>query len=201
MRILNYIVNAVPYMALSLPIVLVWRILRNRHLKQQGIISSIPRETVLVIFALFYVGVASQTLIPKLEMNMDGSFNIMQQYGRSINIIPFHQVPILIEEVLQKQNYSYFLVNILGNICFFMPLGFSLPLLWRCTRKRMLLIVLTSAVSIELLQLIVMTGRATDIDDVIIYMAGAYIGYSLYSLFNKLFPKYLVKFKVIRQHY
>ena len=201
MRILNYIVNAVPYMALSLPIVLVWRILRNRHLKQQGIISSIPRETVLVIFALFYVGVASQTLIPKLEMNMDGSFIIMQQYGRSINIIPFHQVPILIEEVLQKQNYSYFLVNILGNICFFMPLGFSLPLLWRCTQKRMLLIVLASAVSIELLQLIVMTGRATDIDDVIIYMAGAYIGYSLYSLFNRLFPKYLVKFKVIRQHY
>lgn len=64
----------------------------------------------------------------------------------------------------------------------------------------MLLIVLTSAVSIELLQLIVMTGRATDIDDVIIYMTGAYIGYSLYSLFNRLFPTYLVKFKVIRQH-
>lgn len=103
MRILNYIVNSVPYMAFSLPIVLVWRILRNKHLKKQGIISSISRETVLVIFALFYVGVASQTLIPKLEMNMDGSFIIMQQYGRSINIIPFHQVPILIEEVLQNR--------------------------------------------------------------------------------------------------
>lgn len=196
MRILNYILNSVPYILLSLLIVLPCRLYFNKRLKKQGKQSSIAREVSVVLFILYYVGVASQTVIPKVEINIDGSLGFVRNFGGSINLIPFHQILVIIDEVFQKENYSYFLINILGNICFFIPLGFALPLLWKCTHKAVIVISFVCAILLECMQLLFMTGRTVDIDDVIIYMVGAYIGFALYSLCNRLFPMYILAFKI-----
>lgn len=189
MKVLQYIANSVPYILLFLPIVVGIRVYRVKKLKKQGQRSPIYREVALVLFFLFYVGVASQTIIPKFEINIDGTFTFMRNYGTSINLIPFNQVAVVVNEVFHKGNISYLLVNICGNICFFLPMGFAMPLLWKCSIQRVLSISLISAIMIELLQFIIMTGRATDIDDVIIYMVGTLLGYCAYSVCNKRFPK------------
>lgn len=189
MKILQYIVNSVPYMMLFLPIVVGIRAYRVRKLKKQGRRSPIYREVALVLFFLFYVGVASQTIIPKFEISIDGTLSFMRNYGTCVNLIPFNQVAVVVEEVINKGNISYLLVNICGNVCFFVPMGFAMPLLWKCSIQRVLSISLISAIMIELLQYIIMTGRATDIDDVIIYMVGTLLGYCAYSVCNKRFPK------------
>lgn len=73
----------------------------------------------------------------------------------------------------------------LGNIAWFMPLGFGIP--WVSKHRRRLagtvMFGLLTSLSIESLQFLLISGVA-DIDDVIFNVIGAIFGYSLYRLFH-----------------
>ena len=70
-----------------------------------------------------------------------------------------------------------------------MPCDFLLPLIVKKfdSFKRILLVNLGISLSIELSQLF--NNRKTDIDDIILNVAGDIIGYIVYRLVEKLFPK------------
>ena len=69
--------------------------------------------------------------------------------------------------------------QLVGNAILFMPLGFLAPLRWRRLDALLRLLVVSTAFSvlIELLQLVLPTGRQTSVTDVIMNVAGAALGY------------------------
>jgi glycopeptide antibiotics resistance protein len=66
-----------------------------------------------------------------------------------------------------------------GNVALGVPFGLLLPVLAPRTRRLVRVTAITAAVMIlvELLQGTLVTGRAFDVDDVILNSAGAFLGY------------------------
>ncbi|MBQ6404141.1 MAG: VanZ family protein [Oscillospiraceae bacterium] len=78
-------------------------------------------------------------------------------------------------------------VNLIGNVVMFIPLGFGLP--WaNAPLRRFWKTLLVSAgiiILVEITQLITLLGHC-DVDDLILNLIGVSIGYTLYALFYKL---------------
>ncbi len=84
--------------------------------------------------------------------------------------------------------YTKYDRQVLGNIFMLLPLGIYLPLIYQSFRKGggffwVLLISFIASVLIELMQLAT-RFRSADIDDVILNIAGACVGYVIYQLIN-----------------
>lgn len=110
-------------------------------------------------------------------------WNTLSQH---LSLTPFRTIR-LFENVLAG-DYSASLrrgavVNLLGNIVMFLPLGFLPPLLWKPFQKwwKMLLWGGLIIVGVELVQLFALVGNC-DIDDLLLNVAGIGIGYGLYRL-------------------
>ncbi|MFJ8457522.1 VanZ family protein [Lysinibacillus xylanilyticus] len=97
------------------------------------------------------------------------------------NFVPF-------ETILRYINYSqYFnldiiIINLLGNLLIFTPMGFLLPLLSKKYRKAWSIICVGffSSLAVETVQFIFRVGSA-DIDDLILNTLGAWLGYLVYK--------------------
>ena len=74
-------------------------------------------------------------------------------------------------------------VNLVGNVIMFVPLGFFVPILWKRTRKfgwhimMMALIILV----VELTQLFTLLGTC-DVDDLLLNLVGTTMGFCLWKL-------------------
>ncbi|MCH9650884.1 MAG: VanZ family protein [Deltaproteobacteria bacterium] len=111
---------------------------------------------------------------------------IPQSSVRSTNLIPFSQSArafralIRSPQPLDHPALPFLVVQVIGNVAAFVPIGFGaaglfwLKKRWR-TLGRALLLGCFLSVFIELAQLLIPT-RATDIDDVIFNTAGAGLG-------------------------
>lgn len=79
------------------------------------------------------------------------------------------------------------LVNIVGNVAMFVPMGVLLPLLFRKLRSARSLLWRVTLISaaIEVLQMPTRV-RATDVDDVILNVAGAAIGFVAFVLVSRI---------------
>ena len=100
-----------------------------------------------------------------------------------VNLIPF--VNILDYDVKREAA-----INIIGNICMFIPTGILLPILYKrldCFWKVLLAGAGLSFV-IEMIQLL-FPGSVTDIDDLILNTAGVAIGYNIYRLVYRFIGK------------
>jgi len=95
-----------------------------------------------------------------------------------INLVPFHTVIEIVQD-FQGQIAR----QLVGNVVMFVPLGFLLPLVsMRCRRLRVTTIVaLVVSVGIEFIQLAMLltlvSSRSVDIDDVVLNVTGAVLGY------------------------
>ena len=95
-----------------------------------------------------------------------------------INLVPFHTI-IEIVRGFQGQVVR----QLVGNVVMFVPLGFLLPLVSvRCRRLLVTAVVaLVVSVGIEFIQLAMLftlvSRRSVDIDDVVLNVAGAVLGY------------------------
>ena len=107
-------------------------------------------------------------------------------YGNN-NFIPFKEI------FRYNIGTSKFIKNILGNIIMFVPYGFFASYYLK-NRKVSTVIILSLIISftIEFVQLYI--GRVFDIDDVILNIIGAIIGYIIYISLNKIsykLPKFI----------
>lgn len=77
------------------------------------------------------------------------------------------------------------IINLLGNVLMFVPLGLFLPRLWPRLHafRHFLMSVVAVILIIELLQLFTLLGSC-DIDDLILNVLGAVIGYWIHKLFS-----------------
>jgi glycopeptide antibiotics resistance protein len=95
--------------------------------------------------------------------------------------LPVDLVPLdnIIEVLLEGRSVSYEDAGqVLGNIALFVPLGWLVPMLWPKLRSLWRVVALGGAISIgiELAQLLFIPGRQSSLDDVILNVAGAFVG-------------------------
>ena len=102
-----------------------------------------------------------------------------------VNLVPFRSIyEVYILGFLKGHvNAYYMLLNLLGNVCAFMPFAFFLPLFFRRQRKWYFFLptLLLCVVAVELLQFAFMVGSC-DIDDLILNAGGALLLYFLLRL-------------------
>lgn len=187
--VIKYIINMIPYMVIAIPIYLVIRFIVVKNIKEK---INWYHEIGLFLFILFIVGLASQTIIPKLEFGMSG-LSIVKIGRHGINLIPFKVIFETYNEVFVNGYLNYFIINFLGNIIMFMPIGFFIPLLWNVSNKKVIAIGLCSSLFIEICQLFL--ARGTDIDDLILNLIGAILGLLVYKVLYKKFSNYMIRFK------
>lgn len=156
---------------------------------------NIKREAALLLFVMFAAGLASQTVIPRLEIGMDNSLHMLKGEG-SIVLIPFKSIFTCFSMAAAGET-GFFIVNFFGNMAMFIPIGFFVMLLWRVTGKRAVLIGFGVSLAIEICQLF--TGRCSDVDDLIINTLGALLGVAVYKLLNIKFAKLFAGFKAAEQ--
>ena len=75
--------------------------------------------------------------------------------------------------------------NLLGNVVLFIPLGWFLPALFPALRSFLMTVlsVLVSVSCVEILQ-VVFTVGICDVDDLLLNLLGASMGYGLYQLYH-----------------
>lgn len=81
--------------------------------------------------------------------------------------------------------------NLLGNFVLFLPMGIFLPILFKRLSifKKYIITIILVLLSIEIIQVITRLG-SFDIDDLLLNLLGAILGFSIYKL--------LVQLKIIR---
>lgn len=178
--ILKYIVDMLPFMLIAIPFYLIGRFLYLKRKKQS---LNYCHEIALFIFIIFLVGLASQTMIPKLEITPSNQLSVVKSRVHKTNLIPFKIIKETYDEIVNHQNINYFIINFLGNIIMFLPIGFFIPLLWKLEDKKVILIGFCSSLLIEITQLFL--RRGTDIDDLILNTLGVYLGLLLYRKLSK----------------
>jgi glycopeptide antibiotics resistance protein len=184
-----------PFMLVSLPFIAVSRFLFIRKAKKSGLSTTFWHEFWLIVFILFLVGLASLTVLPHIYIKQDG-IRFAFSGNDSVNLIP-GMVLVLSFRAFKYRDYYFFLINFVGNIIMFMPIGFFPPLLWR--KKNHLLRAIAcgffSSLFIELVQLSL--NRDTDIDDLLLNTLGAFLGYIVFIVLNKAFTKHIEHSKMV----
>lgn len=186
----NYIVNMIPYMVIAVPIYLIIRFLMLRKSNRK---FNLYHEIALLIFVIFIVGLASQTVIPKIELGINGNINILKNGKHGINLLPLKVLFETYREVFINLNINYFIINFLGNIIMFMPIGFFIPLLWEIPDKKIIIVGFLFSLFIEVCQLFL--NRGTDVDDLILNTLGTILGLLVYKFLYKKFKNLIIRFR------
>lgn len=99
------------------------------------------------------------------------------------NFIPF-------KEILRYKMFSnLFIKNVIGNVFLFVPFGFFISYFLNITKQKVVFIMaIITSICIEVTQL--MIGRVFDIDDIILNVSGAMLGFYIYLLFNHIANKF-----------
>ncbi|MGE7951192.1 VanZ family protein [Lysinibacillus xylanilyticus] len=130
----------------------------------------------LLIFVVFKFNGDVYSVINTIQTNKDR--------GVGVNLIPFSTIEAYISDI----NDSVSIMNILGNIIPFIPMGFIIPMAFPSQRN--VFKTITSSLllifSIEILQIILFLG-SFDIDDIILNLLSCFIGFMLFITCKNIF--------------
>ena len=143
-----------------------------------------------MVLVAYLVALSAVTLFPSIECGIDGitgnlyiDLTVRDAELRSINLIPFKTV---LSELMganllvgSEDRLAVSVLNLLGNLALFVPVGFMLSMLKRGEKSLgfMLIVTVIVSCSIEILQYVI--GRSADIDDVILRILGSGAGYGI----------------------
>ena len=107
------------------------------------------------------------------------------QLRQNMNLEPFHTIRLFWAALDMEEYHHQAVINLGGNVLMFIPLGVFLPLLWKGLRKwwRTWLATLAIMLVVELTQLFTLRG-SFDVDDLILNLLGAAMGYIIYRWMN-----------------
>lgn len=145
-------------------------------------------EIGLLLFVCYLVGVGSITMNWYSLALSVASGNFGADFS-SINLVPFRQI-----FAYGGLSDGFAVMNLLGNILLFVPVGFLVVLLWQQRQPLVAgaLVALAFSLLIEFVQLFSLRG--TDIDDVILNTAGGLVGAVICVLIKQLVPKLSAKY-------
>ncbi|HEV7684332.1 MAG TPA: VanZ family protein [Pyrinomonadaceae bacterium] len=141
---------------------------------------SIRRELLTTTWVIYLLVVATLTIVPT------HAFQLSLNSGQ-INLVPFGYSFKCFRWALDARSNlrGFCLLNLVGNVALFLPLGILVPAGDRtCSLKRLLLIALCLSLGIETIQFVMRflgNARAVDIDDVILNTLGAFLGFAFYK--------------------
>lgn len=134
-------------------------------------VTTLGHEILRLLLHLTVIAILSQTLTPEGNIaNFQFKFSPDEQY---YNFIPFYALWRMFRMSGQKLEY-FLVVNILGNILIFVPVGILHRLTKRCEMWRTVLFGALLSLTIEVCQFVL--PRTTDIDDLILNTAGTFLG-------------------------
>lgn len=189
----SYVLRMLPFLLCAAPVYALVRFLLLRRHRRLGNRTTLWHETGLFVLALFLTGLYSQAVVPALRIDSSGISVPGFLQGR-VNLIPFTVFADTWREVAEG-NTAYFLINFLGNIGMFVPVGFFVPLLWREQGLgRTALVGFLYSLVIELCQLLL--PRGTDVDDLWLNTLGAALGYGLFWICGRLWPALVARFRM-----
>lgn len=176
---------------------------RRRSLEAMGLRTNPLREVTLIAFIMCLSGVLAVTLWPVYMVQNQGGMwgDILLLTGRpgplyNVNLVPFRMFGDYWRDLTQGGGL-FTVINFLGNLAVFVPLGLFPALLWRGeTWRRSALVGGGVSLFVELGQYFIM--RSTDIDDVLLNTLGALCGWWLYGLLRRFAPKFVEKFKCVK---
>lgn len=175
--ILGYAARMAPPALVGGAVCLALTPMRRARLAKRGLGESGVRVLWLALFAAYGAGLFGLALQPS-----GGPAGTLHY-----NLVPFRIFGDIAAE-LRAGNAVGFFISFLGNIVMFLPLGFFPGLLWRGTNwKRAMAVGFCCSLTIELCQLPL--GRSSDIDDLWMNTVSAWMGYGLYCMWKKRWPK------------
>lgn len=115
-----------------------------------------------------------------------GETSTLAQLHLNMNLVPLRTIRQYLGLIQQEKYFLHAFVNLVGNVVMFIPLGFLLPRIWRKLRgffKTTLCVALLVTV-VEILQYVTFLG-SFDVDDFILNLSGAIVGYILWKIYSK----------------
>lgn len=111
------------------------------------------------------------------------------QGAAGLNLKPLRTLRIFWWTLRHSSNADFIrhaLINLVGNVAMFVPLGFLVPCIWEKTGKLgwHFLCMAMTIVSVELLQLAAKLGTC-DVDDLLLNLIGTAIGFGLFKLWKR----------------
>jgi glycopeptide antibiotics resistance protein len=138
-----------------------------------------------VLWGLFVVYCGILVWMLYLSRDYRGGYTFGEYISRFSNFIPFKTVfhYAKIASTGSLEFIGLFLWNIMGNLVMLLPLGAVLPCLFRRIDRfwKVVITVTVTIILIELAQLILRVG-VIDIDDLILNLSGAMIGYAILKI-------------------
>ena len=180
--ILQYVQDMGFFMLILLPLIIIVRVFLN---KRSPVKVNILHETGVILFFMIFAGLLSQTILPEVHTEA-GRVTLTNGNHQAINLEPFRVIEETYNAIRYLDLWQPFLINFVGNIVMFIPIGFFLPLLWEKFNAAWRTIAAGFLLSllIEILQLPQM--RSSDVDDLWLNTLGTFFGYLAYrSIPNK----------------
>ena len=184
----HYVARAILLLLLALPLYIVGRFVCVKIRHKSNFELKWGRELLLAVTSTYCFMLAWLLFEP--QMFSGWSFDPRIGFAQS-NFAPFSQISEYILYGRERFNLDIIIVNLVGNVLMFVPLGILLPLANKKldSLKVMALVGLLLPITVEVIQLFI--GRAADIDDVILNFVGVMLGYLIFigvrHLFLKLF--------------
>ena len=135
----------------------------------------------LVIIFIFYICFMIWLLFFFNRRPYFSELSYLDTIGENINTRPFSTIGRYINAIKNGRLVSVALVNLIGNIVIFIPLGMLLPSLWKIldTPVRSIISCGGLILMVEITQLFTLRG-SYDVDDIILNLAGCIIGYIIH---------------------
>jgi glycopeptide antibiotics resistance protein len=186
--IFGYIGAMLPYMLLALPVILVFRYI---HIKiRKNHLFTFLHEVGVIFFLLYMTAVFSQTILTFLYTGPE-----VTRHFSNVNLVPFRVFQDNYYAISELGLWQPFIINFLGNICIFIPIGLLFPLLWSGYNRLWKVTLMGFLISLFIETAQLKQARSSDIDDLWLNTLGAVVGYILYKILLTNFPKLSTAFK------
>ena len=145
----------------------------------------IKSETIIKTSFILYIILILWLLFGQ-RMGREPFGSYWEVINSNINFIPFKTIKLFIRAIqgsFSDYTVRHSIINLVGNILMFIPLGFFVPSVFtkHSTFFRCIILCSIIIISIEIIQLITLLGSC-DIDDFILNMAGSAVGYVIFRI-------------------
>lgn len=148
--------------------------------------KNLKNKIILFVFCVYILCIILLTILPPRHFQPDNFridwSSIKSIINSSVNLIPF----ATISRYLRIISWNVAINNLIGNVLLFLPFGILLPSIWEKMRKWSIIAITTLLISVTIEVMQLFLGRRTDIDDVILNVSGAMLGYIMYSMSVKI---------------
>lgn len=175
--LIKHILSSLKYIGIFTPIYLLIRLVYFKMNKNK---MNYQKEIVLFILYAYFIALISQTILISLPNNLSDLLPITTNTKINTNafLVFTHTY-----NSLKNNNYNYLVINLIGNIIAFIPIGILIPMIYKRKIFGVLIVGFLTSFTIETIQLILL--RATDVDDIMLNVIGTFIGYLIFRFIIK----------------